>query len=348
MEQKINVEDVEMSNNDLSDRVFVENPDIKLQSAVSFAQYVLGKKLFTIIGESHETEFECQYGYSSITIAEYALKILRTNVNSRVLLEIDPRLINHPTFWPRSTPIKKILSEADEQIRGRITGYDHRTWWIETYYYVLYHDINRLWILSTQQMIDKYILPFFQKVQQFMSGLSDRDYNRSDYPLISKIFPTDIEQHLNTLRAAIQGGWEMKPGMPVHVGGRYKGTGILLDVNGDIASVKLDVNSLNVSVNLNIIKLKINGEIKTLQKNKQEIIDGLQHVWKKVTDWQVLIEFFRKNSGNEIIAIMGEEHSKNLMEVFSNIEPVTKQQGKKIRDCVSLFEVKSITDIINV
>ena len=331
------------------DHVFVENPDIKLQSAVSFAQYVLDKKLFTLIGEFHETEFECQDGYSSMTIAEYVLKILRTNVNSRVLLEIDPRLIDHPHAWPRSTPIKKILGEAvkDERMLRRITGYDHRNWWIETYNHVLYHDINTLWRLSTQQMIDVYIKPFFQKVEHFMSGLSVHDYNADHYQLISTHFPRDIDQHLTTLGGAIQGGWEMKRGMPVYVGGVHKNTGILLDVSGNMASVMLEVNSRKVSVNLNIIKLNINnGENKTLQENKGDIINGLRHVWKKVTDWHILIELFRKDSGNEIIAITGEEHSKNLTGVFMNIEPVTKQQGKEIGDCVSLLEVKSITDII--
>ena len=54
---------------------------------------------------------------------------------------------------------------------------------------------------------------------------------------------------------------------------------------------------------------------------------------------------FNKSSGNEIIAIMGEQHSKNLIEIFKAIPPVTKQEGKQRGDCVSLLQTISITDI---
>lgn len=342
MEEKI---DVDMEHDD---HVFVENPDIKLQSAVSFAQYVLDNKLFTIIGEYHEREFGCQDGYKTITIADYALNILRTNVNSRVLLEIDPEFIDHEPKWPKSAPIIEILKRAPPDVRGRITGYDYRNWWIGADNRErLYHDTAAVYRLNTRQMIDMYITPFFRGVQTFMETyISPGNYtNTRQLELVAMRFPSDIDDHLRTLEKAIQYGWEIRPGMTVQAG-KYKTTGRLLSINGNgNASIRLDINSKEVLIPMNTIKLKVDNQYKTIQEYKEEIIEGLRHVWKKVTDWSILITMFNKSSGNEIIAIMGEQHSKNLIEIFKAIPPVTKQEGKQRGDCVSLLQTISITDI---
>lgn len=340
-----------MLNDDLltgDDHVFVENPDIKLQSAVSFAQYVLNNKLITIIGEYHEREFGCQDGYKTITIADYALNILRTNVNSRVLLEIDPDFIDHERKWPNSAPIREILKRAPREVRGRITGYDYRNWWIGADNRErLYHDTAAVYRLNTIQIIDMYITPFFSRVQAFMATqISPENYtNERQLKLISIRFPSDIDNHLRTLEKAIQFGWEIRPGMTVQAG-KYKTPGRLLSINGKgQASVRLDINSRRVVIPMNTIKLKVDNQYKTIQEFKVDIIEGLRHVWKKVTDWSILIALFHKSSGNEMIAIMGEQHSKNIIGMFKDIPPVTKQEGKQKGDCVSLLQTISITDI---
>lgn len=342
--------DDDLLNDDLltgGDHVFVENPDIKLQSAVSFAQYVLNNKLITIIGEYHEREFGCQDGYKTITIADYALNILRTNVNSRVLLEIDPDFIDHERKWPKSAPIREILKRAPPKVRGRITGYDYRNWWIGAdNREMLYHDTAAVYRLNTRQIIDMYITPFFSRVQAFMATqISPGNYtNERQLDLISIRFPRDIDDHLRTLEKAIQYGWELKPDMTVQAG-MHKTPGRVLSINGKNATILLDINSRRVVIPINTIKLKVDNQYKTIQEFKVDIIEGLRHVWKKVTDWSILIALFHKSSGNEMITIMGEQHSKNIIRIFKDIPPVTKQEGKQQGDCVSLLQTISITDI---
>lgn len=70
-----------------------------------------------------------------------------------------------------------------------------------------------------------------------------------------------------------------------------------------------------------------------------EVQSILQHTWKKVADYFVLAEVFRKDEVNELVVVMGSEHTKNLAAVMVPplFYPITGQDGSP-GSCVQLYE----------
>ncbi len=120
-------------------RYFIET-EIRLASAVSFAQYLVPigntHRLITVIGERHNNEFGCGDDVPTQTIAQYTIDTLVSNPTTLVLLEIDPTFIAEPRKWPKSVPIKEILTFVKKnpmlgsRLGSRVVGYDWRNTWI--------------------------------------------------------------------------------------------------------------------------------------------------------------------------------------------------------------------------
>lgn len=72
----------------MSNHVVFVQTDEKLESAISFSQYVFnGIRLITLIGELHNTSFKCGDNVKSISICNYCKQAVSKNTKTRVLLE---------------------------------------------------------------------------------------------------------------------------------------------------------------------------------------------------------------------------------------------------------------------
>lgn len=70
---------------------------------------------------------------------------------------------------------------------------------------------------------------------------------------------------------------------------------------------------------------------------RRAIVISLRHFWKEITDWNMLTELFRISKTDTIISIMGEDHRRNLTEVFKGLQLLTAQKGEEGK-CVSLMK----------
>lgn len=279
---------MEEKSQDETIHVFIDG-DIKLSSAVSFAQYVIpiGDKLrlVTIIGEQHEREFDCG-DHTTQTIANYAINTLENNPTSQVLLEIDPHFIDDPKKWPKSIPIREILTVAtkNQDLLLRVGGYDWRNSWIgPNPREDLYHHDKKLRALSTSQMLDMYVKPFYEHEKDLT--VDKKNYGPNELTYLSQNSPADLRNNMVHISDLIKTRWELP-----------------------------------------------------YRELKPDIITKLRHFWKKVTDWNIMRWVIINSPTTEIIAIMGEEHAKNLRDIFEGggNKPVTQQSGKS-NQCVSLY-----------
>jgi hypothetical protein len=267
--------------------VFSER-DIKLQSALSFSQYVLflnskHMRLLTLIGEQHELEFQCKGPKQTIT--EYVLQTLSSNPNSEILLEIDPNFIQDKRRWPISIPIRGILKGASKMI-DRIGGYDWRNAWLdEDDREHLYHDMKYMRRLSKEDILSRYIKPFNAKYRDLMILRKD-DYNSTAYEFLSVTFIANLKRSIKVIEKRVMRNWDSKGA-------------------------------------------------------REDLVVLLLHFWKDVTDWNLLKMILVISETNSIIAIMGEQHRKNLTRLFRNLTPLAEQKGSRVgseNGCMSLME----------
>jgi hypothetical protein len=265
----------------MDDIVFIER-DTKLRSALSFSQYVLilnsqHMRLLTLIGEQHELEFQCKG--SEQTITEYALQTLGSNPYAEILLEIDPSFIQVRQRWPISVPI-----------RGILEGYDWRNAWLdEDDREHLYHDMKYMQGLSKEDILSRYVKPFYSKYRDLM-GLRRNDYSSAAYKFLSVTFLNKLESSIKEIEKRVTRSWDSK-------------------------------------------------------KGRDNLVVRLLHFWKDVTDWNLMKMILVISETNSIIAIMGEQHRKNLTHLFGKLKPLAKQRGSQAgsqNKCVSLMKTVSV------
>ena len=266
--------------------------DIKLQSALSFSQYAIqigtNHRLVTIIGEQHNLAFKCD-GADQMSITDYALQTL-IRPRTELLLEIDPDFIKTPERWPKSVPIRGILSQAitNPELLARIKGYDWRNKWLGSENReILYYGSETFLGLKKDEVLRLYTTPLTEKWDNF--SLVERDYDTNTYLFLSYTFLKNLDDNLKHICARINSKWDLK---------RAKGEKIAA---------------------------------------RKGILTMIRHLWKNVTDWNMLRYFFLLSDTNTIVSIMGEQHRQNIASIFSNMTLLAEQSGEENR-CISLMK----------
>ena len=126
-----------MASNDNMDKILFIESDLRLQSAISFSQYVIEVvpkrfKLVTLIGEIHLRKFSCEKD-PQIPVSEYVLRTLRRNKQAVVLLEAYPPKICVKEYWSKigSYPIREIMEKTcGNSLVARVKGYDWRRYFL--------------------------------------------------------------------------------------------------------------------------------------------------------------------------------------------------------------------------
>ena len=192
---------------------FIEQNDVKLQSALSFSQYNLPlgniNRLITIIGEQHERSFKCAADAKQISITDYALRILSLNPRSQVLLEIDPSFIETPNLWPNSTPIRGILSNVitKPELLARIQGYDWRNYWLGAQNReILYHYAKTFLDLDKGEIILRYLNPLVEKWDLF--SLVKEHYDDGAYRYLSTEFLQKLHHTHTYIHSQVMSTWD--------------------------------------------------------------------------------------------------------------------------------------------
>ena len=327
---------------ELPEHVLFVETDTKLQSALSFSQYALpigsSFRLITIIGEQHELEFKCKKGDPSTSVAEYALGTLRNNSRAQVLLEIDPEFILQRERWPKSVPIQNILAPAMEGkgLIERIVGYDWRNFWLGARNReFLYHGTSAVLALPGENIFLLYVQPFYKGIG--LLRVNEGDYDAGAARFLNKDFPDDLVSDMAHIKQKIEESWDMYGKQVIITGvGRNKGyKGRVRGGDRSTLSVELEINGRTVSVERR--RLRLVGKDKGEAGTRREIVESLQHFWKKITDWNMLKWMFHRSGVDEILSIMGESHRENLSGVFSSMRKLAEQVGKE-GDCVSLMK----------
>lgn len=75
-------------------------------------------------------------------------------------------------------------------------------------------------------------------------------------------------------------------------------------------------------------------------KIRNQIIDGLKHLWKKVADFAVVKDVFM-NRSKHLIILGGEEHAKNFEKVFLNSK-IFESVASKTDQCISIEGSKNV------
>jgi hypothetical protein len=321
---------------------FVES-DTKLESAISFTQYAISigssNRLLTMIGEIHGLNFKCQKDSPSVTITQYAIDTLKNNTNSQVLLEIDQRFIEKEKHWPQSVPIRGILSDVykNKDLLSRVKGYDWRNFWIGANNREnLYHNTKKVYNLSTNDIIEIYIQPFFDKASVLNTMIKKDEYDLSAYNFLTKTFPDDLHSDMRFIKRNIVKKWDMIKKQVFIIGTKHNGT--LISIIKGNATIETRNKKILV-VDSKSIRLK--GEKCTQEEIRFDVISVLQHFYKKITDWNMLRMIFHLSDVDEIISIMGEMHRQNMSKIFSANKPLSEQTGTD-KKCISLLKTMYI------
>ena len=298
--------------------LFIES-DTKLQSALSFVQYVVNVsttdipklRLVTLIGEAHNRAFTCgrseerSEGRSEeISITDYAMNVLRDDKNSEILLEIYPKLIKNRDYWPLSVPIRNILGKVKgTPLQSRVKGYDWREIFLREYRHSLYKGDKQdeLSRLPPQVLIDKLIVPFEQGFKEGHFGLYKEFYRPSALRFLEYDYLKSIGDNFEAVKKKI-----MSPEWNLKSASGYK-----------LAS--------------------------SVPRYRKSILSRIQNIWKQVTDWYILKDVLASSSVDSVVVIAGNAHIKNLDDILSKSVRISRQMDGGPKNCVSIYRTLHIS-----
>ena len=184
--------------------LFAKSEQIYLKSATSFVQYMINIslteeprfRLVTLIGEKHNTEFDCDN--SSISVSDYVTNYIDKDPNTMVLLEMD-RNQYYTSKIPKSVPIRSILikkNNNDESYHRYLKYYDPRNLFLGMKdRYALYNSKITLEHSDTE-LWNIYGLPFYEKWTELSSAaLSTNLYGKEQLFFLTDILAKSIESN---------------------------------------------------------------------------------------------------------------------------------------------------------
>ena len=285
--------------------LFIES-DTKLQSTLSFVQYVINvsttdipkRRLVTLIGEAHNRAFTCGTDKET-SITDYAINTLRDDKNSEVLLEIYPKLIGErPESWPHSVPIRGILGRVKgTSLEGRVKGYDWRWEFLREYRFSLYEESKQdeLSRLTQSILVDKLIDPFIQGFSKQHFDLYKSLYSPSKLKFLERDYLKSIGDNFEAVRQKI---------------------------------ISPKWNTMNAS------GYKLASWVPRYRK---KVLGEIQDIWKQVTDWYILKDVLAYSSIDSVVVIAGHAHIKNLDDILKKSIRISHQMTGAAGNCVSLY-----------
>jgi hypothetical protein len=103
------------------------NKSLFLQGAISFTQFNVQGKLITAIGELHLSAYKSCPSSPSTTVADYIKSIMKTNSDSKILMEYIPGLEELNTFIGSKNMADTFKMLKEEKISSRSMGFDIRS-----------------------------------------------------------------------------------------------------------------------------------------------------------------------------------------------------------------------------
>lgn len=276
--------------------IVYQESDFYIKNITTFSQYVLNlagnlddAKLITIMGEYHDEKFDCKEDKKSIMVDEYVIEQSK-DCKTKLILELDDKSY---AFKVKADNITRIVTKLDdspiEDIKNIETIYiDYRVKFLDPIFYnKLYHHIDEVINYPPNVILDRYIKPFFEK----MTDLSNLDsvIEKYDRKLLDKLYESYIPNLDKSFRIAIDmlGKWNTK----------------------EIITFK-DINGLDIKGDINLA-----------------IVDELQKLWIKVSDFFLIREFFEINDTKQYMILIGQTHYFNIInyldDVFANIKDYT-------------------------
>jgi hypothetical protein len=276
--------------------IVYQESDFYIQNITTFSQYVLNltgnlddAKLITIMGEQHDLKFDCKSDKKSIMVDEYVIEQSK-DCKTKLILELDNKSYVDRVKADNITRIVKKLDESPiEDIKNIETIYnDYRVKFLDPIFYnKLYWHVHEVVNYPPDIIIDKYIRPFFEKMTE-LSNL-DSVIEKYNREFISKLYETYISNLDKSFRIFIDmlKKWNTKEIVP------FK-----------------DINGLDTKRDINLA-----------------IVDELQKLWIRVSDFFLLRQFFEINDTKQYIILIGQAHYFNIInyldEVFASMKDYT-------------------------
>lgn len=270
--------------------VYTENT-YYIKNITTFSQYLLNLtgnyedyKLITIMGEYHGKEIlvNCNKDKPEKDIDTYVIEQAK-NFKTKLILELGGRSHLEKIESINITKIiNKLESSPIENIKNIETIYnDYRTKFLDpVFYFKLYNDINEVSTYPHSLILDKYIKPFFEKMNEYNDITLTRNLYSDYVVLLYKTYIYNLDQSFRKIILQIE-NWDTMPKQKVK----------FIDGN----------------------RLEIEDDIKIA------ILNNLRDLWAQVSDFYLLRELFKLDNTKQYIILIGQAHFFNIINYLDNI-----------------------------
>jgi len=176
-------------------KVFIESNYV-LENITDFAQFVLnGKKLITLCGEVHNSNFICKDGKKNININEYIRLVSSQKIKTKILIEKHP----YEETQNVGSHNMNLLNENIPNVEK--VFFDHRHYYIgKEFNNILYNDDSRFFALSQDDIYFKYVDPFYKNVENLVKLKDEKQYTiESVYFFYNKYIPCFVETRFKNI-----------------------------------------------------------------------------------------------------------------------------------------------------
>ena len=294
-------------------KIVYEDLDLYLKDISTLSQYIQNidgnYKLITFLGEFHGVKNKCPIDKKIIDLNDYITNILDVkNISTSILVELDKSMSESKIL---SHNLSDILKNKD--IYKSIIFIDFRNRFLTNEdIYILYSKVEILNNMSYENIVNKYIKPFYEKIEEY---IFEEDIDKLYYPLVYDLYKVYLVE-LN------------------------KSFEILLNELKNCYLSTENVNTLDYfGSNLHVPK-------------KIAVLMDLKQLWARVSDFFVLRELFKKNDIKQYIIFNGEYHYKNLIQYMDEFmckitDENSKHYFKNIIKKDILFSIKSKNTCFN-
>jgi hypothetical protein len=266
-----------------STTVVYTQSDFYIKNITTFSQYLLNltgedHKLITIMGEYHgdDEKIKCKNDKIIKDIDTYVIEQGK-KCKTKLILEMDDRSYLEEIHSVNITKIiKKLESSSIEDIQNINTVYnDYRLKYLDPIFYgKLYGNKNELATYPYSVILDKYIKPFFEKMDEH-NNIVSRRHLYSDYiDLLYTTYIYNLDQSFRKIISQIE-NWDTMPKQKVKFRDAFG-----IEVEDDI---------------------------------KIAILFNIASLWVQVSDLYLLREFFELDDTKQYIILIGQAHFFNIV-----------------------------------
>jgi len=298
--------------------VFIESNE-ELQNTKTFAQYVFkSKRLITLIGTQHApTDFGCT---NPISIGDYCTGGVKRNKNCKILVEycdktkparqcqaINSIYESFTTEYTRlfnENPSNPELSNFDIHKSSQIYAFDLRE-------HILGPErMHTLYFKHRQWTFEEDIISKQKLIDKYINPFSKFFEVAIPYPYqITYVYPKLVHEKQQFDECDF-----------LFLNERFKKLLAQFNTMYNYITNTKKIEDLDIEYTRSVLK----------------------NIWMLVADYNIFKMFFKNNSINELILVVGDGHVQNIIKVINespNIQSIESiQTDKKIGDCVKLFK----------